>query len=232
MDECHDWYNEWYKAENSEQHFPNEELCRFLYRCFPNDRNKSNIKILEVGCGQGANLLYLSSEGFDTFGIDLSEECISRVPVLFERYHQDLPGVSCQNMLNTNFDDNSFDVVVDVFSSHCLSEKQYEIFLVELGRILKNGGLFFSFTPSKASDAFTRYKPSSLLDSSTLNGIIRSDSPFSGNMYPFRFMAPDDAERLMECNGLKVEYMETLSRSYFGRRESFEFLLLQAEMKK
>ena len=228
MDECREWYDEQYKSEHSEQHFPNEELCRFLYRCFPNKQDRSKIRVVEVGCGEGANLLYMSREGFDVYGIDYSNESIFQVPILYSDYQQELPKITCQNMMDMSFCDGFFDVVVDVFSTNCLTEAQYDSFLVELHRILKDDGLYFSFTPSKGSDAFKNYQPSSMIDASTLNGISRPDSPYAGNQYPFRFMSVDEAQYHVEQNGMKVEYLETLSRSYFKRKEQFEFLLIQA----
>jgi len=60
--------------------YPNEELVRFIGRNFfkiPREERKS-IKILEVGCGQGANLWFLAKEGFDVYGIDISPSAIRK----------------------------------------------------------------------------------------------------------------------------------------------------------
>ncbi|MBP8017157.1 class I SAM-dependent methyltransferase [Candidatus Gracilibacteria bacterium] len=223
-----DFYNKWYHNSNSEQNFPNEEMCRFLSRCFSNIHDKSKIRVLEVGCGQGANLIYLESDGFDTYGIDISEEGIKKLINIFKKHINKKPNVFCQNMEKTNFESNYFDVVIDIFSSFCLNETQFNRFIVELHRILKRDGLYFSFTPSKNSDAFRNHSPAKLIDNSTLDGILRDDSPFFGNDYQFRFMSNDDVYNVFNNNGFDIEYLETLSRSYNNQKEVFEFLLIQA----
>src|ERR1700704_1186222 len=63
---------------SAQRRYPAEELCRFMGRHYFGLPRLSRgvIRILEVGCGSGANLWMIAREGFDAYGIDLSVEAI------------------------------------------------------------------------------------------------------------------------------------------------------------
>lgn len=213
----------------AQRRYPNEELCRFMGRRLfriPLSERKS-VRILEVGCGSGANLWMIAKEGFDTFGQDLSVEAIGLCADMMASY-----GVQAQleigDMTKTSYPDKHFDVVVDVFSSYCLDESGYRRFAAEVRRLLKPGGLFFTYTPSKASDAFNSRHPSILIDSSTLNGILREDSPFFGNNYPFRFSSIEEISSALHNEAFQIQYSELTGRTYGDGREYFEFVVVEA----
>jgi hypothetical protein len=67
-----------------------------------------------------------------------------------------------------------------------------------------------------------------MLDSSTVNGIFRNDSPYAGQHYPFRFVHPQEYRSVVENVGLTVEYLETVQRTYNNLHETFEFVVLEA----
>ena len=94
-----------------------------------------------------------------------------------------------------------FDAVVDVFSSYCLDERSFRRFVAEITRLLRPGGRFFTYTPSKASDAFKNHAPAKLVDASTLDGVHRTGSPFAGNHYPFRFTSVPEMDAILEAGG-------------------------------
>ena len=151
---------------------------------------------------------------------------------LISRQNQSYWGVTADlksgSMTELPYLDTGFDAVLDVFSSYCLSESDFEKFLQETWRVLKVGGEFFSYFPSKASDAFLNHSPSELLDSSTLNGIYRKDSPFSGNHYPFRFMHPEEYKKALNKHGFEVVYLETVTRTYRSMGEQFQHIVVEA----
>src|SRR5947209_316409 len=58
--------------------YPPEELIRFIARNYYSATDRKQIKILELGCGMGANTWFLAREGFDTYGIDGSQTAIRK----------------------------------------------------------------------------------------------------------------------------------------------------------
>lgn len=227
-----DFYENAYQTMGfkAQRKYPNEELCRFMGRNFFDIEDltiRKNIKILETGCGSGANLWMIAREGFNAYGIDLSQESLALCKQMLDKY-----GVSAnlkaQNMAAMNFDDNYFDAVVDVFSSYCLTQQEGLAYLSKVRSILKTNGVFFSYFPSKNSMCFTDPGEATLLDPDTLNSIVRKNAPFTGQLYPFRFLYPAEYKYLLESAGFEVTYMETVNRTYYNQEELFEFVVIEA----
>lgn len=58
--------------------YPPEELVRFVARNFYSVPNRSDIKLLEIGCGTGANVWFVAREGFSVCGVDGSKSAIDK----------------------------------------------------------------------------------------------------------------------------------------------------------
>ena len=58
--------------------YPGEDLIRFVARNFYGVPDRSAIRLLEVGCGPGANLWFMAREGFTVYGIDGSQTAIDQ----------------------------------------------------------------------------------------------------------------------------------------------------------
>jgi len=226
----------WYEHSYSEQGFgaqrryPNEELLRFFGRHYfglPIEARR-NVRVLEVGCGSGSNLWMIAREGFEAHGIDVSSEGLRLCEKMLS-FWETAATTAAADMVALPYPDQHFDVVVDVFSSYCLHQAGFEQFLDEVKRSLRPAGRFFSYTPSKASDAFRKPGTSRFIDPSTLDGITREDAPFFGNRYPFRFTTPSEYAQALESRGLRVTYNETVGRTYRNRAEYFEFVTIVGE---
>jgi ubiquinone/menaquinone biosynthesis C-methylase UbiE len=210
---------------SAQRNYPNEELCRFMGReFFKKPRSeRSRIKILETGCGSGANLWMLAQEGFSTYGLDISSEGLK---VCKER----LIGMGlnaqleCASMTKMPYTDQYFDAVVDVFSSHCLDLENKKLYLDEVSRVLKTDGLFYSYHPSKNSDAYKDHAPARLIDESTLNAILRPTSAYYRYEHTYCFLSPEQYTALCKDVCLDNYYMELIGRTYRSQHEYFEFL--------
>mgnify|MGYP001577668830 CR=1 FL=1 len=125
--------------------YPPEELIRFIARHFYSVSDRGQVKILEVGCGAGANLWYLAREGFDAYGIDGSQTAIVKA----ERRMQE-EGVKAHLQvgdiirLGEVYPTGFFDAVIDVACLEHNRMNAIQVILDQVLLVLKPGGRFFS----------------------------------------------------------------------------------------
>jgi len=98
-----------------------------------------DLKVLEVGSGRGGGADYIKRylKPEIMMGVDFSENAVK---FCNEKY--DLEGLFFEsgNAESLPFPDNSFDVVINVESSHCYSSM--DAFLSQVKRVLRDGGYF------------------------------------------------------------------------------------------
>lgn len=126
--------------------YPSENLIQFVARNFYK-LNRSEVKILEVGCGPGANIWYLAKEQFKAYGIDGSPTAIQQAEdrLIAEGLQADL---KVGDIVKLPYSENLFDAVLDVECIYANDLENTNKILEEIFRVLKNGGLFFSRTLS------------------------------------------------------------------------------------
>jgi ubiquinone/menaquinone biosynthesis C-methylase UbiE len=232
MDRTKSFYDRSYRLHGfaAQRMYPNEELLRFFgtyyFPLAASDRRR--VRVLEAGCGSGANLWMVAREGFEAHGTDLSVEGLALCEEMLARWGTSA-SLAQGDMTSLRYQDHHFDVVLDVFASYCLPESEFAEFLDEAVRVLKPGGRFFCYTPSKNSDAFRSPGPARWIDGSTLDGILRETSPYFPQDYPFRFIRPDELAEMLVDRGLKVLRNERIGRTYGNEAEYFEFVSAHAE---
>jgi ubiquinone/menaquinone biosynthesis C-methylase UbiE len=127
--------------------YPTVDIIRFIARNFYRAGNRKNIKLLELGCGPGANLWYMSREGFTVYGIDASQTAIAQAE---ERLNRECPGwtgeLKVGDIVNLPFDDELFDGVIDSEAISCNSYEDAKAIYTEMARVTKKGGKLFSQT--------------------------------------------------------------------------------------
>lgn len=124
--------------------YPDMSVIRFIANGYKK-KDKKKLKILEVGCGTGANLSFFIEEGFNTYGIDGSKVAIklAKKKLKKEKKNSKLFVGDIQNM---PFRSNYFDCIVDCECIYSNSFSDSKIILKEIKRILKRKGSFFSKT--------------------------------------------------------------------------------------
>ncbi len=192
--------------------YPNESLIQFLaskYFIRPMAERKA-IRMLEVGCGSGANLWMMAKEGFDTYGIDSSRKGIK----LARNHLKEKWGVSATLDLGSftelPYAKSHFHAVVDVVSLQHLNLADSAIALAEIVRVLKPDGAFFSY---RLSDHSVMYETGRRIDSATLENISDTRMPLANNG-PISFWPPVMAREMYSKVGLAVESVERISRTY------------------
>ncbi len=100
--------------------------------------DKTNVSILDIGCGDGRDANFFAEQGLHVTAIDFSEEAIERVKKLN-------PAIDARVMDTTNMDfpDASFDAVYAHLSLHYFDDATTAAIFANIHRMLKPGGLFF-----------------------------------------------------------------------------------------
>lgn len=105
------WENEYSKGSMLNK-YPFNYLVQIVFKYFGSIQKRSDINILEIGCGSGNNLHFLASEGFTVEGFDLSE---SAIDFAINRFKKD--GLFISYFYNNNHPDKTFLKSMDVLST-------------------------------------------------------------------------------------------------------------------
>lgn len=131
---------------------PDEQMARWLFNSYKGGLDQyKQMKVLDLGCGQGTSTVYLAGYGFNIVAVDGAPSALNKLKKRINGY----PSVDliCCDMSRLGFHDGNFDVVIDMVSI-CCNDNYQEIF-DEVARVLKIGGGFFSMLP--ASDTTKRF---------------------------------------------------------------------------
>lgn len=111
-------------------------------------------RVLEVGCGYGANLRYLVTKGIEVHGIDGSDTGVEATKKNLEAIDPEWKGsIQLGDITKIPFPDASFDLVIDVEAISANSAEDARKIYEEISRVLKTDGRMLSITFS--DDTYT-----------------------------------------------------------------------------
>ena len=191
----------------------NEYQINLYYQLVSQIELKNKV-ILEIGCGRGGGLNFISNH-FNVAaasGIDLTSDAIS-----FCQKHYSLENVKyCMGDAHQlPFDNESFDVVINVESSH--RYKKIVKFISEVKRVLKPEG-FFLLTDFRTPEAYVMLKK--LLDEGGFDLILEKD--ITPNV--LSALMKDDGRKRDLVNKLIPPYLKSITLSFVGAIGSKTFL--------
>lgn len=120
--------------------YPFNDLVSFYYK---NYSSKKNNKVLEIGCGFGNNLIFISKMGHETFGFDASASVIKQTRIRFKKENIKCE-LSVQDFTSTNYKSNYFNLVIN---REVLQHSDFNDALkgmIECNRVLKRKGILYS----------------------------------------------------------------------------------------
>ena len=201
--------------------YPSVDLIRFIARNFYQSKDHRSVKILEVGCGPGANLWYMAREGFTVYGIDGSKTAIAQAK---QRLNQECPGWSGElrigDITALPFDDGFFDAVVDFEAICCNSFDNAKIIYQELSRVARAGGKLFSQTFA------TGCWGDKTGQEVGHNAWIVSEGPLFNKGYA-RFTEYEEINKLTD--GFSIHEVELLTRTMLGRQHEVKEWIIIGE---
>ncbi|NLF97974.1 MAG: class I SAM-dependent methyltransferase [Candidatus Riflebacteria bacterium] len=196
--------------------YPAEELVRFMARNYYNQQ-RNLIRVLDLGCGTGANTWFLCREGFDTVAFDGSFVATQKAVAFCSELA--VPGVFLQadaGMLP--FADSVFDVVADIGAISANNSRGISQILREIWRVLKPGGRVFSsvlFTTSTSG-----YKTGEKIDSHSYRNI--ESGPVAG-LGTIHFFTRAEIKRVWQQAGFEQPVIDVISRTDHGGSQRVSF---------
>ena len=104
---------------------------------------KKGMKILDIGCGNGRNLIYFMRNGYDVYGVDNSTTFIKNCKFLTKQLNPKLSedNFRVESLDKLLFDDATFDAIISSAVLHFAEDdNQFKTWLKESWRVLKVGG--------------------------------------------------------------------------------------------
>lgn len=136
------------------QRYPWDAVVSFVFRNAPRDRPRETVRILELGCGTGANLWFAAREGYAVAGVDASASAIAAARRRFGE--EGLAGdLRVGDFTRLPYEDDSFDCAIDRASLTCCGSAALRAAVAEIRRVLRPGGRFF-FNPYADSHSSAR----------------------------------------------------------------------------
>lgn len=123
-----------------------QKFTRWLMKEFGKDVLRPDVTVLDAGCGNGRNLLWLNEQfRVRGFGYDISEEAIAQAQnhAKEQQWGSKLTFTVHSIGATIPLPDESVDVVLDMMASHFLKEVERERYIKEVARVLKPQGVLF-----------------------------------------------------------------------------------------
>ncbi len=153
------WDNEYKNATHLKLSTDESEdlakFTRWLPRQERTDVLSPTASALDVGCGNGRNLIFLAQEfGMSGVGYDISAAAISQATKASTDLNLSYKARSIAGTLDVP--DESQSLVLDMMTSHFLNESERLLLRDEIHRVLKPGGFLFMKTFLADEDLHTR----------------------------------------------------------------------------
>ena len=133
---------------------PGEELRQqfgdidiYLFDQLLRGRFDARRRVLDAGCGDGRNLIWLLQHGFECYGVDAEPSAIDVVRHIASRLAPALPSTNFMvaDLTRLPYPDEQMDVVICSAVLHfAADEGQFDVMVNEIWRVLAQRGLLFA----------------------------------------------------------------------------------------
>lgn len=147
--------------------YPSEQVVRFVARNYYNCVRK-DIKILDFGCGAGANTWFLAREGFDVYAFDGAPSAVKRAETYLQNEGCNSVHFKVLDGKSLNYEEKFFDCVIDSACIYSNTRDNIIKMYQEVYRVLKQQGKIYSSCFGLETDG---YLTSEELEVNTYNNI-------------------------------------------------------------
>jgi len=133
------WEEKYFNESSYRNHYPWSFIVSHAFGVLKKINLDRPLKILEIGCGTGNNLIFLAKEGFNTSGIDGSKTAISYAKSWSQRENLKID-FHLGDFSSLPFEDNEFDFIFDRAAISLSNFEGIKKTIDEMHRVLKTSG--------------------------------------------------------------------------------------------
>ena len=137
------WNSIWKKNKYHTSLHPTNNVTSFYN--FHLTKLKKNSKVLDCGCGNGRNFMYLAEKGFDVYGTDISTDIIKKNKIKFKKYKNKFFSGDIRSL---DFNEKYFDVIISEGSLYYQDIKNIKLTINKFYHLLKTNGILRVYTKS------------------------------------------------------------------------------------
>lgn len=214
--------NTWEEIHKSQEwgKYPSEDIIRFVARNYYNKERK-NIKILDFGCGAGANTWYLAREGFDTYAFDGSASAVMKAKSYLAKENLEAH-FEVADALDISYENNFFDCIIDSAVVYANTIKNITDMYKKIYDLLVPAGKLFAtglFTPNTAG-----YGTGILLEKNTFKDLTEGALAGRGTVH---FFEKEEILELLDSIGFHNINIDETKRT--DRGKIVEYWIVSAE---
>ncbi|NWF87051.1 class I SAM-dependent methyltransferase [Candidatus Bathyarchaeota archaeon] len=193
----------WYRQEK-----PDELVVNFFASL---KKENKTLRIFDLGCGAGRNLVYMASQGFEAHGMDMSQTGLDLTRKRLEKRNLKAHVVK-GDMHWLPYMNACFNVVICLFAIYHQKLEDIKVTISEIRRVLKKKGVLLVNFQSKNSQM---YGKGIKIEEDTF---IRQDGPEKG--VPHHFTDKQEIMKLLkDFQTINIELHErTSADGYFQSR--------------
>jgi SAM-dependent methyltransferase len=136
---------------------PQSDVVRFVKFLKKQKFSLEDKKVLDLGSGTGRNSFYFTELGAHVTGLEISQTAISMAAEYAKQDNFNITYIHQSMGEPFPIPDKSVDIVLDITSSNSLNEKEREVYVQEVARVLKPDGYFFVKTLCRVGDDNAKY---------------------------------------------------------------------------
>ena len=131
-------YEKWYECDGYYWGTEPADFCDELIKLCPPSPDK---KVLDIGCGEGKDAVYMASKGYSVTAFDVAENGIKKT---FRMAKENGVGINAYvDDINTFETDEQFDIVYSTGTIQYLFDENKKAFFDKIERITKKNGFVF-----------------------------------------------------------------------------------------
>ena len=201
--------------------YPSEDVVRFMARNYYS-KDRSSIKVLDIGCGGGANTWYFAIEGFDTYAFDGSPSAVEKTKELVKAMGLTANVIVC-DAANLPYEDNYFDIVIDSGVITANTTQGINSIISECFRVLKKEGSLFctGLFNTQTSGMNTGVK----LEENTYSNLTEGRLAGIGTVH---FFTMDELDTIMSNNGFEICSKDKVTRTDNNRKDTVSYYIITA----